>query len=63
MPANEIVLRIVLVLGGAFAAFIGFDFRGGRHPLARDRRGGTLIAERAPLRAARAAFPHAAFAQ
>jgi len=26
MPMNEVILRIVLVIGGAFAAFTGFDF-------------------------------------
>jgi len=29
MPINEIILRIVLVIGGAFAVFTGFDFAAG----------------------------------
>lgn len=29
MPINEAVLRIVLVIGGAFAVFTGFDFAAG----------------------------------
>lgn len=29
MPINEIVLRIILVVGGAFAVFTGFDFAAG----------------------------------
>jgi hypothetical protein len=29
MPTNEIALRIILVVGGAFAVFTGFDFAAG----------------------------------